>query len=514
MVNVGLVVFKEGTKMAIASASKAAQIRARLSHPIVDADAHMLEVVPVLEDYLKQVGGSRMVERLRQYFSAPGDNLFDHVAGVDWGSMTRKERRDTGTMHPFWWFLPSADTRYRASVHLPKLFYERLDEFGLDFAVIFPTWGIALIALPGIQDDELRRAACRAYNLYAAELYGEYADRMTAAATIPANTPQEAIEELEYAVKVLGLKVALLPSYIVRPISRDDGNARIPEGKLAPYHVDVFGIDSDYDYDPLWAKCLELGVAPCFHSTANGIPWATRRSFSNLMYNTMGNFAESGDALAKALFLGGVTRRFPKLRLGLLEGGVGRGVMLYSDLVGWWEKRNPQVLRKYMDPAKLDQELMAQLIDEYGHDKVRAKKEEIMQGFRAALQAPHPDSLDDWEGAKIERAEQFRELFEPNFYYGCEADDPTTAWAFNTKVNPFGAKIRTMFSSDIGHSDVLDPIEVVPEAYEMVEHGLLTEEDFRDFVFSNAVRLYGGMNPDFFKGTPVEAAAEKVLASE
>ncbi len=54
--------------------------------------------------------------------------------------------------------------------------------------------------------------------MVATELYGEYGDRMTAAATIPANTPQEAIEELEYAVMVLGLKAALLPSYIVRPI--------------------------------------------------------------------------------------------------------------------------------------------------------------------------------------------------------------------------------------------------------------------------------------------------------
>jgi len=54
--------------------------------------------------------------------------------------------------------------------------------------------------------------------------------------------------------------------------------------------------------------------------------------------------------------------------------------------------------------------------------------------------------------------------------------------------------------------------EVVPEAYELVEHGLLDETDFRDFVFENAVRLWGQLNPDFFKGTVVEKQAAEVLA--
>jgi hypothetical protein len=56
----------------------------------------------------------------------------------------------------------------------------------------------------------------------------------------------------------------------------------------------------------------------------------------------------------------------------------------------------------------------------------------------------------------------------------------------------------------------------VPEAYELLEHGMLTEPDFRRFVFANAVHLHGGMNADFFKGTVVEqeAAAELGARSE
>jgi hypothetical protein len=52
----------------------------------------------------------------------------------------------------------------------------------------------------------------------------------------------------------------------------------------------------------------------------------------------------------------------------------------------------------------------------------------------------------------------------------------------------------------------------VPEAYELVEHGLLDDDDFRDFMFTNAVRFWGEVNPDFFKGTVVEKQAAEVLA--
>jgi hypothetical protein len=98
-----------------------------------------------------------------------------------------------------------------------------------------------------------------------------------------------------------------------------------------------------------------------------------------------------------------------------------------------------------------------------------------------------------------------------NFYFGCEADDPINAWAFNDKVNPFGARLNAIFSSDISHWDVPDMAEVVEEAYELVEKGLITEGDFRDFVFANPVSFFTGMNPDFFKGTVIEDSVKEVV---
>src|SRR5215472_1516914 len=80
--------------------------------------------------------------------------------------------------------------------------------------------------------------------------------------------------------------------------------------------------------------------------------------------------------------------------------------------------------------------------------------------------------------------------------------------------NPFGSKLHALYSSDIGHFDVIDMREPLPEAYELVEDGYITNDNFRDFVFTNAVKLWGTQNPDFFKGTRVEKEAAAVLRAK
>ena len=101
----------------------------------------------------------------------------------------------------------------------------------------------------------------------------------------------------------------------------------------------------------------------------------------------------------------------------------------------------------------------------------------------------------------IKSARDIRKLYAGSFHFGCEADDPMTVMAFNEQA---GLKLKAMMGSDIGHFDVPDATEVIEEAWEMVEHGLITEENFREFTLTNAVELHAGMNPDFFKGTVIE----------
>jgi hypothetical protein len=118
--------------------------------------------------------------------------------------------------------------------------------------------------------------------------------------------------------------------------------------------------------------------------------------------------------------------------------------------------------------------------------------------------------LDDFAACKITRKEDWCDLYSTPFYFGCEADDRTNSWAFGN-TNPFGAKLNAIYSSDIGHFDVIDMRDPLPEAYELVEDGFLTDDNFRDFTFANAVRLWGTQNPRFFEGTVVAKAAAEVL---
>ena len=92
----------------------------------------------------------------------------------------------------------------RATAMLPRLMYERLDELGIDFCVVYPTAGLGCHRM---QDTRLRRAICRATTSSRRSSSAGLHDRIIPAAIIPMYTPEEAIEELEFAVKQLGYKV-------------------------------------------------------------------------------------------------------------------------------------------------------------------------------------------------------------------------------------------------------------------------------------------------------------------
>ncbi|MGH7323973.1 MAG: amidohydrolase family protein [Candidatus Rokuibacteriota bacterium] len=473
-----------------------AQIRARLSHPVIDADGHWLEFGPVVSEQLRRIGGDPAAEG----FLSVGRQVREAL------SMSVGERRRRRIPQEAFWSSPARNTRDRATAMLPRLLYERLEELGLDFAVLYPTVGLRV---PRIADDKARRATCRAFNVLTADYFRDFADRITPAAVIPVHTPDEAIEELEYCTGQLGFKVAMFGSLVPRPVPA----IAAPEAEATRFVTwyDPLGLDSDYDYDPLWARCAELGIAPTFHtgSRRQGL----RLSPTNFTYNHIGHFAAAGHAVCKALFIGGVTRRFPGLRFAFLEGGVAWACMLYADLIGHWEKRNRTAL-EHTDPRALDRALLAELARKYG-------SEEVVAALRQRDGWPDPDAvsltggledLDDYAACRIERKEDLHDLFAPRFYFGCKADDPMNAWAFAGRLNPFGARLNALFGSDIGHFDVPDMREVLPEAYELVEDGVITAGDFRDFTFANAVRMWGAGNPRFFEGTAVAKAAAALLA--
>ena len=187
--------------------------------------------------------------------------------------------------------------------------------------------------------------------------------------------------------------------------------------------------------------------------------------------------------------------------MGFLECGTAWACALYADLVGHYEKRNLAAM-EYVDPANLDIDALMGYFGEYA-DPFTRKHLPAARSFYDRTFMPLPEK-DDFSKVEITDKEEIKDLFVNRFYIGCEADDRSVAWAFNDKVNPYGAKIRAMFGSDVGHWDVIDVGDVVVEARELVDDGFITESDFKEFMFWNPVELHAGMNPDFFKGTRVE----------
>jgi predicted TIM-barrel fold metal-dependent hydrolase len=470
------------------------QIRKNLKHPIIDGDGHWVEYTPVFAEKIRKAVGDLGADG----FLASQRRIPDAL------SVTRTERAARGIAMEGFWGRQAGNTRDRATAMMPRMLYDRLDEIGSDFAIVYPTAGLGI---PRIADDATRRAVIRGFNIVTADYFKGLEDRLTPVAVIPMHTPDEAIEELEFVTSQLGSKVCMFGSGIARPLpGAQEVDAKI--GRHAVFY-DQFGLDSPYDYDKVWQKCRELRIAPTFHTGGRG--FGLRNNPSNFTFNHIGHFAAAGHAVAKGLFLGGVTRRFPDLRFAFLEGGVGWGCQLFCDLIEHWERRGAKGLAN-MDPTKLDRTLLRELVGKYGYEDIAAELDKrdgwpLEEDFLTGGEPP-----DDYIRCNITQKQDWIDLFATPYYFGCEADDRMNAVAFG-KTMPLGARINAIYSSDIGHFDVVDMRDPLPEAWELVEDGHITEDDFRDFTFANAVRLWGTQNPDIFAGTRVAKEAAALLKS-
>jgi predicted TIM-barrel fold metal-dependent hydrolase len=463
------------------------EIRQRTGHPLIDGDGHLIEVREAFVRFVSDNGAERLLDDpFARGLLVPGEEhrLFPPL----------EQRLRSHSHKPHFWITPARTWDY-ASVTMPGLMYQRLGETGFDFSVIYPTYGLHLSQIPG---DEARRGLCRLYNEMVAADFAPYLDRLCPVAVLPLSTPSEGLDELEHA-RSLGLTAFLIPSFVWRTIPAFADAP--PEYRARLRRMDTFGVDSEHDYDPFWARCVELNAPLAAHLSGSGLP--DHISPSNSIFSA-GQFAATGEALAKSLFLGGVLHRFPRLRVALLEGGVAAGARLYSDLVGRFEKRGPEGIR-HLDVRNIDTAELARLAPRYNPRLVGLPPERLVPARYTA-----EGGVNDFAAAGIQSAKDIRDQFCRGLYWGCEGDDPLVGVAFDARVNPLEAVLPAFVGSDIGHWDVPSFDHPLHEAYEQVQRGILTPAQFRDFTFTNAVRFYGGTEPGFFVGTAVESAARQV----
>jgi hypothetical protein len=202
--------------------------------------------------------------------------------------------------------------------------------------------------------------------------------------------------------------------------------------------------------------------------------------------------------------MGGVTKRFPELPFVFLEGGVTWAVQLYGDLLGHYAKRNGERIGG-LDPMRLEPALCERLFRQFGDGPLSAYQASY-DANTAFGRRPSPSingNVDDFAESGLRSEDDIADVFTRQLAFGCEADDPMNALAFDKRLVPRGSTLRAMFASDISHWDVPDMTGVLPEAWEQVADGRLTEEQFAAFTYGNARDVLTAVNPGFFDGTGI-----------
>ena len=124
----------------------------------------------------------------------------------------------------------------------PQARLQDMDAMGVDQALLYPTWFAE--GFPLVKDPDVAYALARAYNNWIADFCQAAPDRLFAAAIIPLQNMEFALEELSRTSKLPSFRAAF-----VRPL-----------------WVEGHYMSHPY-YDPLWEELANLGVTAAVHAT-------------------------------------------------------------------------------------------------------------------------------------------------------------------------------------------------------------------------------------------------------
>jgi uncharacterized protein len=173
-----------------------------------------------------------------------------------------------------------------------------MDKEGLDVAVLFPTRGLCVLGIDGL-DPDFATAIARAYNDWLHDFANTDPERMYGVTMVAPHDVTSAIEEIRRTVNDYGFRGIF----------------------MRPNHVNGKKWSDPY-YDPLWEECQKLNLPVGFHEAGRVyLPQPAMFQFCSTfsMFNTFGfpfaNMLACGD-----MIFGGVMERFPKLKVAFLEG--------------------------------------------------------------------------------------------------------------------------------------------------------------------------------------------------
>ncbi len=172
---------------------------------------------------------------------------------------------------------------------------------GVDAEVLFPNKGLTIWATT---DTEFSAAMCRAYNEWAWETFAGYNDQLAAMACIAPADVDGAIAEIQRCAE-LGFRGLCLPCKPVwGPPDHADLNYNLKE------------------FDPLWAAITEVDLPITFHVSTGRDPRASRSRGGAVINYAVHSLAPTMEPLVN-ICASGVAEKFPDLRFGSIEAGIG-----------------------------------------------------------------------------------------------------------------------------------------------------------------------------------------------
>lgn len=353
---------------------------------VIDADGHVYEDASVA-DYIKEPFRSRC--SLLNFGVTGTHRLFPTPDGHHFGIGYRS---------------PKA---FGAGAKIgPREWLAFVEAAGLEYSVLYPTAGLS-VGL--ISNPDWAVAVSRAYNDWLRDRYLSESPRLKGMALLPLQDVPAAVEELRRAVMELGMLGGLLPS------------------RGLPRHLGA------EEYWPLYEEAETLGCALAVHGGSH-----SGMGFDGFtVYPPIGGLGHPFSLMIalSGLVFHGALDRFPKLRLGFLEGGAG--------WVSFWMDRMDRSVRYHFP------------IDPRGR-------------YRGPT-LEHPPSA---------------YLKSGRLFIGCEGNEESLAY----QVDRVGAQ-AFLFASDFPHE--IGPEDCRREAGDIAASATLASEAKRAILEGNARRFYG-----------------------
>jgi aminocarboxymuconate-semialdehyde decarboxylase len=233
----------------------------------------------------------------------------------------------------------------RSSVDIPERL-KIMDQQGVDIEALALTTPMVNWAPP-----DLAVKLSRVYNDSTSAVCREHPTRFVGCVSLPLIAPERAVEELDRAVKLPGIRAVSMPTGV--------------RGKEL----------DDPSFLPLYRRCEQLSLPVLLHPVET---LGRERTAKFYLENLLGNPYDTGLAAARLIF-GGVMDMFPKLEVMLPHGGgtfpalvgrLNRGVEQRDELKHMKKPASAYLRRFTYDTIVHDDALLMNLIRLVGADRI------------------------------------------------------------------------------------------------------------------------------------------------